>query len=336
MHCSNGKWSVIAILISIAATTVSPGAQQNSENPCLVRKVHVQVEDQSGNPITGLTADNFTPTIANETLAVRRLEASPPLGSVLFLVDMSGSTFNKFSFRAILSLETELKNQFPQWTRLAAVGFNDEMYLDQDFTLDRNLIDEAIRRAENTRWQGATAIYDSLIKCIKHIQQLGLPPENSAIILFTDGQDDMSLNNLKSTEPFVTASGIRVVTVGISSPESGTSKVYNDRARSQLLRFANASGGISIWLHANGPLKEIHGEHREYGVGKDFVNIHEIASDLLRELAKGYELDLALNSMISKPVKWNLEISAAGGGNSQKLTLHYPETLYPCIVTAMN
>ncbi len=324
------KFVLLAIAIVISAMTFSLGAQ---ENPCLVRKIHVQVEDQAGNPIPGLTAASFKATIGKVEVPIRRVEPSPPLANLLLLLDTSGSRNDVFTMRSSLLIEKELINQSPRETRYASFAFMEETYLDQDFTSDRKLLDDAIQKySARSMWRGPSAMYDALIFSINHIQRLGLPPGNSGIVLITDGGENDSHNNLRKTEDLLNSSGIRLFTVATISPDPARFPgAPRFRQIHELLdRLANNSGGVSIWLWPKDPPKEFRNSHREYEVEAEFNKIREIAADLIRGMASGYELELDLPSSVVKRLDWKLEIAAGYGPSGQRVSLRYAPRLFPC------
>jgi hypothetical protein len=330
MHTANRSWISLALVITISAAAVSLCAQQNSENPCLVRKIIVQVEDESGNQVTGLTADSFKAAIKEAKIAVRRAVPLHPPSNIALLLDMSASRRNAFEIRSSHLLETEIINQSPQGSRFAIVDFNVDTFFDQDFTSDRRLLSEAIQKYTLNNFWGSSTIYDSLIKTIDHIHHLNLSPEDSLIVLVTDGEDDDSRNDLNKTEAILGSSAVRVFAI-CTIPSARELGSNNDRKLHGVLeRLTKASGGVSIWLWDQDPSKTFRGVRGEYKIEKDFGNIRDIAGELIREMAGGYELEIALPAAVAKPAKWNLEITDPQVSSAHKITLLYPEVLYPC------
>lgn len=331
MHSKSRKWVATAILIAISAAAVSLGAQQNPENPCLIRKVHVQVEDQSGNPITGLTADSFKAILGNDEIAIRHIDHGIPIANVLLLLDTSGSRRPEFESRSNRFLETELINQSSLGTRFAMVEFADETWFDQEFTSDRRLLSAAFEKYALDH-RGASSIYDSVIASIEHIRHLGLSPEDSLIVLITDGEDDSSRNKLDKALAILSESGVRFFAIGTIAAdprnEIGASKAR--KIHEAMGALAKASGGTSIWLWEENPPKPFLGARGEFKITKNFGNIHEIVGELIREMTSGYELEIGFPAPITKPVKWELRVPVLDSVNSITANVRYPETIFPC------
>jgi Mg-chelatase subunit ChlD len=331
MRSISRKWLALAILIAISAAAFSLSAQQNPENPCLVRKVHVQVEDQVGNPITGLSADKFKAAIDKDEIAIRRVDHGIPIANVLLLLDTSGSRRTDFEIRSNRLLETELINQSSRGTRFAMVEFADETWFDQDFTSDRRILSAAFEKYASDH-RGASNIYDSVIASVEHIRHLGLSPEGSLIVLITDGEDNNSRNKLDKALAILSNSGVRLFTIGTAAAdprkEIGTNKAR--KIHEALGDLAKASGGNSVWLWEEDPPKAFLGVRGEFRITKNFGNIHEIVGELIREMTSGYELEMVLPAAISKPIRWELRVPPFDSMNSVIASVHYSETLYPC------
>jgi hypothetical protein len=330
MRTANRSWLSLVLLTTISAAAVSLCAQQNSENPCLVRKITVQVEDESGNPVPGLTAASFKAAIKEAEIAVRRAAPIHPPSNIVLLLDMSASRRNTFEIKSSHLLETEIINQSPQGSRFAIVDFNADTFFDQDFTSDRKLLSTAIQKYTLNNFMGSSTIYDSLIETIDHIHHLNLSAEDSLIVLITDGEDDASRNDLNKTEAILGSSAVRLFAIGTipSAKEAGSNN--NRKLHGVLERLARVSGGISIWLWVQDPSKSFRGVRGEYEIDKDFRNIHDIAGELIHEMAGGYELEIALPAAVAKPAKWNMEITDPEAKAAHKISLLYPEALYPC------
>lgn len=330
MRNTNRSWLSLPLLIAISTAAVSLCAQQNSENSCLARKINVYVEDEFGNPVPGLTAHSFKAAIGEAEIAVRRAVPTHPPSNIVFLLDMSASRNNTFEIKSSHLLETEIIDQSPQGSRFAIVEFNVDTYIDQNFTSDRKLLSEAIQKYTLNNFRGSSSIYDSLINSIDHIHHLNLSAEDSLIVLITDGEDDSSRNKLDKTEAILGFSAVRVCAIGTIpfAKELGSNKIR--KLHGVLERLAKASGGISIWFWDEDPSKTFRGVRGEYKIEKDFRNIHDIAGELIHEMAGGYELEIALPATVAKSAKWSLEITDPEAKAAHRITLLFPEVLYPC------
>jgi hypothetical protein len=251
---------------------------------------------------------------------------------------MSLSMGKPFPLRSSLRFLTGLFQQTPPETQFAILGFNDRPYVIQQFTSDRNILAGKIQQFDNAKvWGGATALFDAVIESVNQLQHMSFPLKDSAIILITDGEEDASRANRENTLAVLAASGIRLLAVGIKQPENENSPSSGQKRDRQLVdKFAEVSGGFSIWLGSIRPAKKFEGRHWEYKVEKDFSNMRDIASEMIREMGSGYELEIDLPPEMTKPVKFNLEFVGPPGNDKGKLTLLYPEVIYPCTGRAKN
>src|SRR5258708_37792403 len=73
------------------------------------------------------------------------------------------------------------------------VNFNDEPYLDQDFTNKVDLMREALDRVDS---RGGTALYDAVIASADHLAK-GARREKKVLLVVTDGADNDSRESLE-------------------------------------------------------------------------------------------------------------------------------------------
>jgi hypothetical protein len=324
-HC----WRLLTIF-AVASYAGTALCAQN--NPCASGRVHVQVEDASGNPVPGLTAGNFKASMGKSVLTILSTQSEHSPQNTLILLDTSLSMGKPFPLRSSLHFLTDLFQQTPPETQYGILGFNDRPYVIQQFTADRNVLTAKIQQFDNAKvWGGATALFDAVIESVNQFRHMSFPLKDSAIILITDGEEDASRANREDTLAILAASGIRLFGIGIKQPENENSpNSAQTRDRQLLDKFAQVSGGFSIWLGSTGPAKKFEGRRWEYKVEKDFSNMRDIAGEMIREMSSGYELEIALPAGMKKPAKFNLEFVGPPGNDKRKLTLLYPELIYPC------
>jgi VWFA-related protein len=116
------------------------------------------------------------------------------------------------------------------------VNFNDEYYLDQDFTSDIAKLRQALEKVEA---RGGTALYDALVASADELKQSRL--EKKVLFVVTDGEDNASRESLEeAVKRLQEENGPTVYAIGILGEEK------QRRARRALETLAERTGGIAF------------------------------------------------------------------------------------------
>jgi len=128
------------------------------------------------------------------------------------------------------------------------VNFNDEYYLDQDFTDNVPKLREALERIES---RGGTAMYDALVASADHLKK-SAALEKKVLLVVTDGEDNASRESLEqAVKRMQLEGGPTVYTIGILGDE------HTKRARRALEELADQTGGISFFPKGLGEVDTI-------------------------------------------------------------------------------
>jgi VWFA-related protein len=118
------------------------------------------------------------------------------------------------------------------------VNFNDEYYLDQDFTADLNKLREALEKVET---RGGTALYDAVVASGEHLKKNG-KLEKKVLFVVTDGEDNASRESLEqAVKRLQEENGPTVYAIGLLGEER------QRRAKKALQLMAERTGGISFF-----------------------------------------------------------------------------------------
>jgi VWFA-related protein len=118
------------------------------------------------------------------------------------------------------------------------VNFNDEYWLDQDFTGSVPKLQEALERIES---RGGTALYDAVIASAEHLKK-SARLEKKVLLVVTDGEDNASRESLEqAVRRLQGESGPTVYTIGILGQEK------QNRAKRALREIAEQTGGIAFF-----------------------------------------------------------------------------------------
>jgi VWFA-related protein len=146
------------------------------------------------------------------------------------------------------------------------VNFNDEYYLDQDFTNDLLKLKEALEKIDP---RGGTSLYDAVVASAEHLRRFA-HLEKKVLFLVTDGEDNASTETLEqAVKHLQEENGPSVYTIGILGDEE-----HPKRARKALEIIAQRTGGIAFFPKT---LDEVDAISRT------------VASDIRNQYAIGYK-----------------------------------------------
>jgi Ca-activated chloride channel family protein len=157
--------------------------------------------------------------------------------SIGIVVDNSGSMRTKRTAvsKAVLNL---IQASNPQ-DEVFVVNFNDDPYLDQDFTNKLDVLHEALDRVDS---RGGTALYDAVIASADHLAK-GAKKEKKVLLVVTDGVDNESRESLESAIRSVqNDSGPTIYTIGILGDEPGTKRARSNGGYRRVRVEAHAPG----------------------------------------------------------------------------------------------
>jgi VWFA-related protein len=144
------------------------------------------------------------------------------------------------------------------------VNFNDEYYLDQDFTNDLLKLKEALEKIDAS---GGTALYDAVVASAEHLKR-NARLEKKVLFVVTDGEDNASNENLEQAiKHLQEESGPSVYAIGILGDEE-----HPKRAKRALDTIAQRTGGIAFFPKTLDEVDEIsrtvaHDIRNQYTIG---------------------------------------------------------------------
>ena len=197
--------------------------------------LHATVVDDKQRMVTTLDKgafsifENGTP----QTITSFRHEDIPV--AMAIVIDNSGSMREKRLKvnQAALNL---VRSSNPQ-DQVFIVNFNDEYYLDQDFTSDINKLKEALEKIEA---RGGTALYDAVVASADHLKR-NARLERKVLFVVTDGEDNASRESLEqAVRRLQEENGPTVYAIGLLGEEKAR------RARRALETMSERTGGIAF------------------------------------------------------------------------------------------
>jgi len=198
--------------------------------------LHATVFDDKQRFVTNLEKNAFTVYEDGhpQTITSFRHEDIPV--SIGIVVDNSGSMREKR--QKVNAAALNLVRASNPNDEVFIVNFNDEYYLDQDFTANINKLKEALEKIET---RGGTALYDAVVASADWLKRAKL--EKKVIFVVTDGEDTASGQSLEQAVRRLQAeNGPTVYAIGILGDEE-----HPKRAKRALQVMSDRTGGIAFF-----------------------------------------------------------------------------------------
>ncbi|HTI38203.1 MAG TPA: VWA domain-containing protein [Vicinamibacterales bacterium] len=199
----------------------------------------VSVVDKQGQPIGGLTRDDFEVIENGAKQSVRffaagELEAAPPLHLGL-LLDTSGSMADDLKDARTAALEF-VRDVTPV-ADVTLVDFDTEVRVARFMPENYARLVERIR---GRRADGMTALYDAMGVYLQGVQTLD---GQKVLLVYTDGGDTTSSLTLQDALDMLKASDVTVYAIGYMQHQGSAS----GQQRADLDRFARLTGGLAFF-----------------------------------------------------------------------------------------
>lgn len=198
--------------------------------------LHATVVDDRLRPVTTLDRAAFRVFEDGKPQRItsfRREDIPVALGIV---IDNSGSMRDKRPSVNAAALNL-VRASNPQ-DQVCVVNFNNEYYLDQDYTGNVSLLRDALERIES---RGGTALYDALVATSDHLMK-SAKLQKKIILVVTDGEDTASRDTLEqAVRAIAVDGGPTVYTIGLLGHER------EKKARRALRIMAEQTGGVAFF-----------------------------------------------------------------------------------------
>jgi Ca-activated chloride channel homolog len=197
--------------------------------------LHATVVDDKNRLVTTLGKPDFTIFENDKPQEIRHFAREDYPVAMGIVIDNSGSMREKRDEvnKAALNL---VRSSNPD-DQVFVVNFNDEFYLDQDFTADIKKLQEALEHVEA---RGGTALYDAITASADYLVKSKL--QRKVIFVVTDGEDDASQQTLEeAVHRLQQENGPTVYAIGLLGEEKSR------HAKRALETIAERTGGISFF-----------------------------------------------------------------------------------------
>jgi Ca-activated chloride channel homolog len=224
--------------------------------------LHATVIDNKQHIVTNLTRSDFTVFEDGKPQTIISFHHEDIPVSMGILIDNSGSMREKRAKvnQAALNL---VRSSNPD-DEVFVVNFNDEYYLDQDFTNDLLKLKEALEKIDA---KGGTALYEAVVASADHLAK-DARLERKVLFVVTDGEDNASRESLEeAVKQLQEENGPSVYAIGLLGDEE-----HPHRAKRALEIIAQRTGGMAFFPRTLDEVSEItnqiaHDIRNQYTIG---------------------------------------------------------------------
>ena len=233
------------LAFSAALAGAQPAGKESQPDPGLTFKadtklvvLHTSVLDKEERFVTDLPQGAFRvyEEDALQSLRIFRREDVPV--SLGILVDNSGSMRDKRR-KVNVAAVNFVKSSNPK-DEVFIVNFNDEAFLDSDFTSDVLRLQDALQRINS---RGGTALYDATGMSLDHLKEKA-KWDKQVLLIVTDGEDNASAVELEELVRRLQETDTVIYAIGLLSEEDRGSARRATRAIRHIVR---ATGGAAFF-----------------------------------------------------------------------------------------
>jgi Ca-activated chloride channel family protein len=232
--------------ISFGQATAPPAAgkapQEDSDaifsSETRLVSLNVTVADKNGHLVTDLTQSAFQvfENGVQQQIKIFRREDVPV--SMGLIIDNSGSMREKR--QAVESAALAMVKDSNRQDEVFIVNFNDEAYLDSDFTSDISVMEQGLTKIDS---RGGTAMRDAIRMSIDHLRQKA-KKDKKVILVVTDGNDNASVMSLDALVRLAQQDDVVIYAIGLLSEEDKTEARKAQRAIKLLVE---STGGQAFY-----------------------------------------------------------------------------------------
>jgi VWFA-related protein len=224
--------------------------------------LHATVFDKSGKFVTNLPQSAFQVYEDGKLQPIKTFKREDIPVSLGIIVDNSGSMRDKRQKveAAALALVQESNRE----DEVFIVNFNDEAYLDTDFTSDIKQMQQGLTKIDS---RGGTAMRDAIRMSIDHLKEKG-KKDKRVLLVVTDGNDNASQISLESTVRASQDAETIIYAIGLLSEEE---RREASKAKRALMTLTEATGGQAFFP-------------------KDATEVDRIAHQVARDIRNQYTI----------------------------------------------
>jgi VWFA-related protein len=272
------------------------------------------------NPAQLVIAEN------GEPIPLDQIEGVGEVGplTTLLLTDISGSMNNGGKLEAAKQAAMAYVDQMRPGDSAGLMLFNTKTTIAQPITQDQAALREAI---DDIHAADNTAMYDALQEAIALLNDVS---GRKAIIVLTDGLDNISSTNTAGVISAIGETGLSISTIGLGEPDQSTAAI-TALDEDALIELATQAGGVYGYANDPDSLSQL---YRQYAIGlqSEYVITYISPASLRDGVSRSLSVTLSdpgLQSVVfesddnynpgglipevSQAAEWNWFLAALGG-----------------------
>ncbi len=230
--------------------------------------LNVTITDKTGRVVTNLPQSAFQVLengVAQPIKVFKREDVPVSMGLV---IDNSGSMRDKR--QGVESAALALVRNSNKEDEVFVVNFNDEAYLDAEFTSEIKEMERGLTKIDS---RGGTAMRDALRMSIDYMKEKA-KRDKKVILVITDGNDNASVMSLESLVRLAQQNDVLVYAIGILSEEQ---KREANKAKRVLNLLVESTGGQVFYPKDSSEVENVanqvaHDIRNQYSVAYTPVN----------------------------------------------------------------
>jgi Ca-activated chloride channel homolog len=226
----------LALAGALMSQKADDGAVFRSDARLVV--LHATVFDKGGRLVTTLPQTAFQVFENGVPQQVKLFKREDIPVSMGLVIDNSGSMRDKR--QKVAAAAIALVKDSNRDDEAFVVNFNDDPYLDCEFTSDVKKMEDALTKIDS---RGGTAMRDAIHLSIEHMREKA-KKDKKVILVITDGNDNASLIGLENLVKAAQQSEVIIYTIGLLSEEE---RREAKRAKRALDALTEATGGQAYY-----------------------------------------------------------------------------------------
>ena len=315
-----------ARLIVVALVFVLLGARgvRAQADSCLRRSVPVNVLNDQGQIVTGLTENNFIGSIRHQPVKVLSVTQDDSPRRVVIVIDASGSmTGERSTWHLYLAVAHNLVTPMSSETLAGLIVFGSKVDKNISLTSNKKQLEDELTILEsgnNALPKGLrqTALWDALGAAAS---EFGSPQDGDAIYTITDGGDNWSKTSTNSLTEDLLNKLIRLFTFSLNTDRGPA--VEEATGLLSLMDISNATGGYAVNLpkSATGMIPALVNRSGEITPQGGMLMTQ------YRQIFSFQRMQIELPKALDKSQEWNLKVTST---KAKDLTVVYPHKLAAC------
>lgn len=224
--------------------------------------LNVTVTDKTGHLVSNLTRSAFSVYENGVLQQIKDFKHEDVPVSLGLIIDNSGSMREKRQAVESSAL-TLVRDSNPQDEEFV-VNFNDEAYLDADFTSDLKVLEQGLAKIDS---RGGTAMRDAIRMSIDHLKKKA-KRDKKVILVVTDGNDNASIVSLEALVREAQQNDVLIYAIGLLSEEE---KKEANKAKRALNLLTESTGGQVFYP-------------------KDVTQVEQIAHEVAHDIRNQYTI----------------------------------------------